>query len=603
MAKAKSKTGSKRGGAKGDKARSAERPARRRKPGELARIVVALALLGSALVVVLVLFLLAIAGGSGSEAVATESRTRGQADGGAPRGPKPGGFISSTLTDPSGRPLLGSQSEQKRNQILVVDLFHEIIGRYPNLREQRLWFDVGSPANQSIQQMRRKGASDAEIANYIAGILMESSEHKGKMPLIKWPAAQLKRPSMDLSDGAAVVGAMVARTVGYRDDIPRANDVQLVEQLAKDFGLDRPSDRTLYPMTRMLQTISASSDVNEHFLDDDTSLDVELEAMRVALRRGKLLVLFGSDAPGVYRFIAVSAFDGRGEFVVRDPLGRLPEKLSPVALAAFLVKPGRQKRSTQAYWLDLPGDRRSPRCPPPGTGPSIVTAPPTAPPPEIAKLNEGSEFSGVIPGAQVNLSRLRTPPGEHTTRGTISITADQIDEVLTKAGSPAAGSGVSWVKWGRFYNIDPVYALAFFRRESVFGTHKRWIGRMPNGDTTKNVGNIRFRGAPNPQREPQYGGFNGFRSYASWDAGIHDWYKLIAQDANYAGLHTVEQILPKYAPTFENDTDDYIRDVVTWAREWKDRFGTAARAVAARAIDTSISEAQVQKARLLSDCP
>src|SRR5262249_33142180 len=140
-------------------------------------------------------------------------------------------------------------------------------------------------------------------------------------------------------------------------------------------------------------------------------------------------------------------------FVVRDPFGRLPERLSAVALVAFLMKPGRSPKDSRSYWIDMPGDRRTPRCPPPG---SELIASATPPPDEIVLLNEGAEFTGVIPGAQVNLEKARIPTGEHSLRGSLSMTADQIDEVLARSGSPAGGTGVSWIKWGRFYNIDPV---------------------------------------------------------------------------------------------------------------------------------------------------
>jgi hypothetical protein len=179
--------------------------------------------------------------------------------------------------------------------------------------------------------------------------------------------------------------------------------------------------------------------------------------------------------------------------------------------------------------------------------------------------------TGVLPGAQVNLTPLRIPAGEHSLRGTMSITAGQIDDILEEARSPAAGMGSTFVRWGQYYNVDPIYALAFFRRESVFGTHPRWVGRKGGGASTKNIGNIRYVSRPNPQRDPQYGEFNGFRDYRSWADGVHDWFKLIAQDANYAGLHTVERILPRYAPVTENDTGNYIRDVIRWVTEWRGR--------------------------------
>ncbi|MFN0062421.1 MAG: hypothetical protein ACKVPX_07875 [Myxococcaceae bacterium] len=507
-------------------------------------------------------------------------------------------FVSQTLTDAEGRPRLTGQSEQKRNQILVVDLFHEILGRYPNFREQRLWFELGSPANQALQQMRRAGRSEAELANYVAGMLMDGPEHQGRVPAIADPAGMRRNPSSpDPSDGAAVVGAMLARAVGYGAEIPRAKDAELVRRLNDKFKLAE-RERNLEPMTRMMRDISGSSDVGEHFLDDTSDLKVEATGIQVALRRGRLIAVNGSDVPGRARYIAVVGFDGKGDFIVRDPTGRLPSKISSIVLMAFLQKPGASPQEGKGFWLDMPGARRT-RCIPgtrrtPDVAPEVAAVPPV--------FDPDATFTGVIPGAQQNLSRLKIPPGEHSIRGSLSLSANQINEVLASARSPAAGTGDAWVKWGTYYNIDPAYALAFFRRESSFGAHPRWIGRMDGGRYTKNVGNIRYRGRPNPQRQPQYGVYDGFRSYATWDDGIQDWYKLLSQDSNYAGLHTVEQILPVYAPTFENDTDAYVTDVVRWVKEWRGRYAKPVLA-GAQPSGPTLSAADVRLANANELCP
>lgn len=242
---------------------------------------------------------------------------------------------------------------------------------------------------------------------------------------------------------------------------------------------------------------------------------------------------------------------------------------------AFLQRPGLLGADgTPGSWIDLPARRG--RC---------------APEVKLAGLPQGLEalvlesgeggLTAVIPGAQVNLTRLRIPEGQHTVKGSLSLTAAQIDRILEEGKSPAAGNGEAFVRWGRHYNIDPAWAVAFFRRESWYGAHPRWVGQMGGGRTSRNIGNIRYRAKPNPDRVPQFGEFNGFRAYASWEDGIHDFFKLLAQDSNYAGLHTVERILPIYAPSFENDTDHYIRDVISWVARWRaeNRVSLAGRRV------------------------
>jgi hypothetical protein len=310
----------------------------------------------------------------------------------------------------------------------------------------------------------------------------------------------------------------------------------------------------------MLQGITGSTDVNEHWLAEQKDDAVELEAMRTYLRTGRFLVGSGIDTEGNRRTIVVWGFTRRGDFLVRDPAMRFASHVSGQALISFLRRPSTKGGPAAGFWLDVSNRKTRIRC---------HAKPVARKLPEELFIGRGDGLTGVIPGAQVNLTRARIPPGEHAIRGTLTLTARQIDDILRAAHSPAAGHGRSFVRWGTYYNIDPVYALAFFRRESVLGTHPKWIGRMPGGGTTRNIGNIRYVGQPDPDRQPQYGSYNGFRRYDSWDDGIHDWFKLLAQDSNYAGLVTVERILPRYAPSVENDTDNYIRDVNTWVAQWR----------------------------------
>lgn len=140
--------------------------------------------------------------------------------------------------------------------------------------------------------------------------------------------------------------------------------------------------------------------------------------------------------------------------------------------------------------------------------------------------------------------------------GTPTITADLIDQVLDFYGSPASGKGQALYTLGVQYNVDPVYALAFFMHESSFGT--TGVARV-----TRSLGNIRAT--------PGYESYEGYRKYKSWEAGFGDWYKLIKQQ--YVGewkLSTIDQIVPVYAPSRDhNDVDAYIQSVKSAVDAWR----------------------------------
>jgi len=154
------------------------------------------------------------------------------------------------------------------------------------------------------------------------------------------------------------------------------------------------------------------------------------------------------------------------------------------------------------------------------------------------------------------------PAGEHSVVGAPSISADDVDAVLAQYNSPAQGTGKSWIELGKKYHIDPAYALAFFIHESSAGTNPRWDGMKPDGSTTHNIGNISCAG---------YSRCLGrWRDYGSWDEGIEDWYRVIHDEyVQGRGTQTVEQIMPIYAPSFENDVDTYVQTVVMLVDGWR----------------------------------
>ncbi|MEO7020917.1 MAG: glucosaminidase domain-containing protein [Ktedonobacteraceae bacterium] len=150
--------------------------------------------------------------------------------------------------------------------------------------------------------------------------------------------------------------------------------------------------------------------------------------------------------------------------------------------------------------------------------------------------------------------------GVHDTRyqvtGAPSVGADLINQVLDFYGSPAHGKGQALYDLGVKYGVDPVYALAFFMHESRFGT-------TGVAQVTLSLGNIRVT--------PGYDDYNGYRKYKSWEEGFEDWYKLIkVQYVEDRQLSTVDQIIPVYAPSSDNnDVTAYIQAIKDAVTNWR----------------------------------
>jgi len=154
--------------------------------------------------------------------------------------------------------------------------------------------------------------------------------------------------------------------------------------------------------------------------------------------------------------------------------------------------------------------------------------------------------------------------GSSTVTGSPSLSADFIDRVLTAYGSPAAGTGQALYDLGVEYDIDPVYALAFFLHEDSFG-------ETGIGAANHSLGNIRC--------SEGYACQYGFRYYATWQDGYQDWYSLIlngyvkGQITDTIVGHqcvTVEEIVPVYAPSSDhNDVAAYIAAIEHAVQRWR----------------------------------
>jgi hypothetical protein len=139
--------------------------------------------------------------------------------------------------------------------------------------------------------------------------------------------------------------------------------------------------------------------------------------------------------------------------------------------------------------------------------------------------------------------------GPYAVLGKPTINADFINQVLASYHSPAAGKGQALFDLGVKYGIDPVFALAFFMHESLFGT--TGVAR-----DTLSLGNLRCI-KTRPCIDQNIG---GFAQMYSWEDGFEQWYKLVRNlYVAQWGLVTVDQIIPTYAPSSDhNNVAGYI---------------------------------------------
>jgi hypothetical protein len=139
--------------------------------------------------------------------------------------------------------------------------------------------------------------------------------------------------------------------------------------------------------------------------------------------------------------------------------------------------------------------------------------------------------------------------GPYSVLGKPTISVNLINQVLASYHSPAAGKGQALYDFGVKYGIDPVYALAFFMHESLFGT---------TGEARKTLSLGNLRCIPTRPCVDQNNG--GYTQMFSWEDGFEQWYKLIRNlYVAQWGRVTVDQIIPVYAPSSDhNDVAGYI---------------------------------------------
>jgi hypothetical protein len=156
-------------------------------------------------------------------------------------------------------------------------------------------------------------------------------------------------------------------------------------------------------------------------------------------------------------------------------------------------------------------------------------------------------------------SQIPTHLGPYSVLGKPTISADFINQVLASYNSPAAGKGQALYDLGVKYGIDPVFALAFFMHESLFGT-------TGEARATHSLGNLRCI----PTRPCIDRNNGGFAQMYSWEDGFEQYYKLIRNlYVAQWGLYTIDKIIPTYAPNSDHNNEAaYIaalkHEIDTW---------------------------------------
>jgi len=139
--------------------------------------------------------------------------------------------------------------------------------------------------------------------------------------------------------------------------------------------------------------------------------------------------------------------------------------------------------------------------------------------------------------------------------GRPSLSAAFVNRVLAAYHSPAAGLGQTLYDLSVTYGIDDAYPLAFFLHESSMGNAGMAV-------STHSLGNIRCT--------PGWACSGGYRYYATWADGFHDWFRLIAAEYLPHGLATIPTIIPVYAPSADhNDEHAYIAAVLSAVSVWR----------------------------------
>ncbi len=164
-----------------------------------------------------------------------------------------------------------------------------------------------------------------------------------------------------------------------------------------------------------------------------------------------------------------------------------------------------------------------------------------------------SSNSPVKGGAAVLVPPADFQSGLYNPLGPPSISLTTFEYFLRQDNSPAWPEAATMYQACLQLYCDPALALAFFQHESS-------MGKQGAAAQNKSLGNIRC--VPGAQcRATESNG--SFKVYSSWTDGMIDWVILMRESyARKWNLYSLEQIVPRYAPSSDNnDPNGYINTI------------------------------------------
>lgn len=146
-----------------------------------------------------------------------------------------------------------------------------------------------------------------------------------------------------------------------------------------------------------------------------------------------------------------------------------------------------------------------------------------------------------------------------------TISLDVFQRALEYRRSPVAPQAAEAYAICVERGVNPAVALGFFVHESNCGTAGRAV-------ETHNWGNLRMGRGPRAVRNA-----DGFAWYTDWLDGLRDFCERLRGPVyEGAGLLTVSQVVPKYAPPEDhNKPDIYIEAVNRLCAVWERMSGGA----------------------------
>lgn len=157
------------------------------------------------------------------------------------------------------------------------------------------------------------------------------------------------------------------------------------------------------------------------------------------------------------------------------------------------------------------------------------------------------------------------PLSDYAITGQAALSRERFGAILRAGGSPAAPESDSMYLLLRNADVRPEILLAFFWVESKFGT----VG-VAHDFNTKNPGNVRSPERATLARVTVQTPRGTFAKYPTWADGCGDWAaRLTGPKYAGAGLTTVREVLPKYAPSQDsNDPHAYAATVLALIESW-----------------------------------